>query len=292
MRSDASRRADYYRSMTSGLVVRLMRSVAKIAIGTALGILLVVALIVVGGSVALGGDGEVTPAASVSDTAPTQTTPDAADDARADAEDADAYSANSDTDRQPREKKRHATTPKPGPAMTACDANIRVKAATTSCPFAQNVFLAYWMDYDSPGVFADSSGLPAYSEAADEMFTVDCGGDPVVCKAGDGGYVTFPMSAVEAYTMRDAKRYAASHDTGGVDPGDIEPSAPPVDGSQSSASEECDPNYAGACLDPNSSDYDCEGGSGDGPDYTGIVEVVGDDPYDLDRDGDGIACDV
>ena len=148
------------------------------------------------------------------------------------------------------------------------------------------------MDYDSPGVFADSSGLPAYSEAVDEMFTVDCGGDPVVCKAGDGGYVTFPLSAVEVYTMGDANRYAASHETGGVDPGDIEPSVPPVDGSQSSGSEECDPNYAGACLDPNSSDYDCEGGSGDGPDYTGRVEVVGDDPYDLDRDGDGIACDV
>ena len=175
--------------------------------------------------------------------------------------------------------------------MTACDANIRVKAATTSCAFAQNVFLAYWMNYDSPDGFADSSALPAYSEAADEMFTVDCGGDPVVCTAGDGGYVTFPMSAVEAYTMRDAKRYAASHDTGGVHPGDIEASESPADESQSSGSE-CDSNYEGACLDPNSSDYDCEGGSGDGPDYTGTVEVVGDDPYDLDRDGDGIACDV
>ena len=124
------------------------------------------------------------------------------------------------------------------------------------------------------------------------MFTVDCGGDPVVCKAGDGGYVTFPLSAVEVYTIGDANRYAASHETGGVDPSDIEPSVPPVDGSESSGSEECDPNYEGACLDPNSSDYDCEGGSGDGPDYTGTVDVVGDDPYDLDRDGDGIACDV
>jgi hypothetical protein len=52
----------------------------------------------------------------------------------------------------------------------------------------------------------------------------------------------------------------------------------------------CDPNYTGACLDPSSPDYDCEGGSGDGPDYTGRVEVVGDDHFDLDRDGDGVAC--
>jgi hypothetical protein len=52
----------------------------------------------------------------------------------------------------------------------------------------------------------------------------------------------------------------------------------------------CDPNYVGACLRPDVSDYDCESGSGDGPYYTGYVEVVGDDHYDLDRDGDGIAC--
>jgi hypothetical protein len=38
------------------------------------------------------------------------------------------------------------------------------------------------------------------------------------------------------------------------------------------------------------SDYDRVGGSGDGPYYTGRVEVVGDDQYKLDGDGDGIAC--
>jgi hypothetical protein len=54
--------------------------------------------------------------------------------------------------------------------------------------------------------------------------------------------------------------------------------------------EECDPNYSG-CLDPNAVDYDCEGGSGDGPLYTGTVEVLGVDHYGLDEDGDGIGCD-
>ncbi len=52
---------------------------------------------------------------------------------------------------------------------------------------------------------------------------------------------------------------------------------------------ECDPNYSG-CLDPYASDYDCEGGSGDGPMYTGTVEVLGVDHYGLDSDGDGIGC--
>lgn len=53
----------------------------------------------------------------------------------------------------------------------------------------------------------------------------------------------------------------------------------------------CDPNYAGACV-PIDSDVDCAGGSGNGPSYVqGPVQVVGNDIYDLDRDGDGIACD-
>ena len=53
---------------------------------------------------------------------------------------------------------------------------------------------------------------------------------------------------------------------------------------------DCDPNYEGACLDPDAYDYDCVGGSGDGPKYTGEVYVVGDDHFDLDRDGDAVAC--
>jgi FKBP-type peptidyl-prolyl cis-trans isomerase len=52
---------------------------------------------------------------------------------------------------------------------------------------------------------------------------------------------------------------------------------------------ECDPNYSG-CLDPSAYDYDCEGGSGDGPEYTGTVSVVGEDHYGLDADSDGTGC--
>jgi hypothetical protein len=50
----------------------------------------------------------------------------------------------------------------------------------------------------------------------------------------------------------------------------------------------CDYN---PCLPP-ASDYDCSNGSGDGPAYTGTVEVVGVDIYGLDDDGDGIGCDL
>jgi hypothetical protein len=39
------------------------------------------------------------------------------------------------------------------------------------------------------------------------------------------------------------------------------------------------------------SDYDCAGGSGDGPRYVeGPVYISGSDPYDLDSDGDGVGC--
>lgn len=53
--------------------------------------------------------------------------------------------------------------------------------------------------------------------------------------------------------------------------------------------EQCHPSYD-PCLDPSQYDYDCEGGSGDGPAYTGTVTVSGYDEYGLDDDGDGIGC--
>jgi hypothetical protein len=64
-----------------------------------------------------------------------------------------------------------------------------------------------------------------------------------------------------------------------------------TDGEQG-ASAKCHPSYEGACLDPSAYDYDCEGGTGDGPKYTGYVEVVGPDDFGLDRDGDGAACEL
>jgi hypothetical protein len=53
--------------------------------------------------------------------------------------------------------------------------------------------------------------------------------------------------------------------------------------------QSCHPSYSG-CLNPNATDYDCAGGSGNGPYYTGTVRVIGPDVFGLDRDGDGIGC--
>lgn len=56
------------------------------------------------------------------------------------------------------------------------------------------------------------------------------------------------------------------------------------------AGQRCHPSYSGSCLDPAAVDYDCAGGSGNGPRYTGTVTVTGPDVFGLDRDGDGVGC--
>jgi hypothetical protein len=64
--------------------------------------------------------------------------------------------------------------------------------------------------------------------------------------------------------------------------------------SQSSVSaattRKCHPSYKLKCLDPRASDYDCIGGNGNGPKYTGLVKVVGRDVFRLDSDHDGWGC--
>jgi hypothetical protein len=52
----------------------------------------------------------------------------------------------------------------------------------------------------------------------------------------------------------------------------------------------CHPSYVGACLKRDASDYDCRGGSGNGPYFTGRVRVVGPDVFRLDADHDGWGC--
>lgn len=56
---------------------------------------------------------------------------------------------------------------------------------------------------------------------------------------------------------------------------------------------QCHPSYEGVCLPVNSKDVDCAGGKGNGPDYAKgpFTRILGKpDPYGLDRDNDGIAC--
>ena len=69
-------------------------------------------------------------------------------------------------------------------------------------------------------------------------------------------------------------------------PPTTQPRPPPT-----TSARNCHPSYEGACLDTTASDYDCAGGSGNGPKYVqGPVKVRPPDPFDLDADADGLGC--
>ena len=82
-------------------------------------------------------------------------------------------------------------------------------------------------------------------------------------------------AASQAAASRAAAAAASSQASGPADP-------PP-------ASANCTPGYD-PCIPPGP-DADCAGGKGNGPRYvTGPIRVTGSDPYGLDSDHDGMAC--
>jgi hypothetical protein len=63
--------------------------------------------------------------------------------------------------------------------------------------------------------------------------------------------------------------------------------------SSGGTSSGCHPSYPTLCLNANASDYDCAGGSGDGPLYVSATNftVLPPDPFGLDgNDNDGVGC--
>ena len=63
----------------------------------------------------------------------------------------------------------------------------------------------------------------------------------------------------------------------------------PLQATAHNKGKHCTKGYS-KCLHP-ASDYDCRGGSGDGPRYvSGPFKSWGSDPYRLDSDNDGKAC--
>jgi hypothetical protein len=66
---------------------------------------------------------------------------------------------------------------------------------------------------------------------------------------------------------------------------------PPTPRPPTSAAANCDPAYPDVCLHDGIGDYDCAGGSGNGPNYvSGPIRVLPPDPFGLDSNGDGIGC--
>ena len=66
---------------------------------------------------------------------------------------------------------------------------------------------------------------------------------------------------------------------------------PPPSPEPRNAGPDCTPGYD-PCLPNYGDDYDCAGGSGDGPYFSGKVYVSGSDPYKLDGNRDGLGCEA
>jgi serine/threonine protein kinase len=105
---------------------------------------------------------------------------------------------------------QEASVPPPEPEATtssepidedlqACDPNISANSVT-SCGFAENVFIAYWDDYEEYGEQYETY-VVAYSEETGESHGMECffESEVVDCYGGDGAYVTFPMWAIRVY---------------------------------------------------------------------------------------------
>jgi hypothetical protein len=136
----------------------------------------------------------------------------------------------------------------------------------------------------------ETSTVP-YTAVTVEDGSLDVGQSVVTSSGADGQKVTtFVVKYIDGVEV--SRSFAREEVT--VQPinevtanGTRVPAPPPA-----AADTACDPNYDGVCV-PVSSDVDCAGGSGNGPAYVnGPVRIIGSDIYDLDRDGDGIACDA
>jgi hypothetical protein len=152
----------------------------------------------------------------------------------------------------PAHRQRHKArkgSKRPSSGFTQCDANIGVKAATTTCGFAQNTFFEYWTSGEAPDI-------QVYSPATKRAFTTHCAvsNGTVRCTTNDGGAVRFSVAAVDRYDQDQADAYALSHDLGSGSPsGDAPPTyAPPADetstpsydgGADFCDTHDCIPNY-------------------------------------------------
>jgi hypothetical protein len=124
--------------------------------------------------------------------------------------------------RRHRARRRHTVSA--SRTFVACDANISVRAATTTCGFAQNAFYEYWTSGESPNI-------EVYSPATHRTYSTRCtvANGIVRCTTNDRGAVRFAVAAVGRYDQDQADRYASTHDLGDGAQSEA-PSAPYGDG--------------------------------------------------------------
>lgn len=173
-------------------------------------------------------------------------------------------------------------------SVTAVNPTAKPSASTKPKPIATPTPVA------TQAEMQEITTLPFGSVTVDDE-SIDLGASAVTVSGGNGEKVTTYL--VKYIDGVEVSRTVAREETT-LQPIDEvtsigtrvpEPVAAPAPVAESNG---CDPNYADACV-PIAPDVDCAGGSGNGPAYVeGPVRIVGSDIYDLDRDGDGIACDA
>ena len=187
-----------------------------------------------------------------------------------------------------------------GAATAATDAGARTAARLTGAPIATAEARASSTPPPSPAPNVTVEELTVtepvpFARTQQDDPGRDIGTSAVIVAGADG-----VRTIVYAVTYRDgveAGRRVVSNTitTSPVDEvtavGTRQPAPAPPPPPAPVAGGGCHPSYADVCV-PFASDVDCAGGSGNGPAYvSGPLRVVGPDVYDLDRDGDGIACD-
>lgn len=110
-----------------------------------------------------------------------------------------AQTTGQNTSAPPPEPQAQSSSEPVDEGMQACDPNISANSVT-SCPFAENVFVAYWEEYEEVGEQYETD-VAAFSEARGESYGMECllESDTVDCYGGEGAFVTFPMQAVRVY---------------------------------------------------------------------------------------------
>lgn len=172
-----------------------------------------------------------------------------------------------------------------------------VNAATTGTSADVQPFVS---SAESPSAAPDPTAVPLVHTTVTEQQVIPFGAvtiEDATVAAGTSFVSTFGVDGVREVTYTVTMRDGVEVDREKV--GEIVTIAPidqvttvgtMVEQRPPVSSNGCDPNYSG-CV-PIASDVDCAGGSGDGPAYAnGPVTIIGQDIYDLDRDGDGVACD-
>ncbi|MCJ1675196.1 G5 domain-containing protein [Rathayibacter sp. VKM Ac-2929] len=174
-----------------------------------------------------------------------------------------------------------------GPESSASPAAAPTRTATpapTPTPTPTPIVVVTTETVTETAPIARSSRTEDDPSAAQGTSTVVAGVDGVLTRTFE--VVKHDGVEVSRAQLSEAVTTAAVDDVTRV--GTLTPAPAPV---AAAADAGCHPSYAGECV-PIASDGDCAAGSGNGPVYIqGPVTVVGPDEYDLDRDGDGIACD-